>query len=483
MGMQVRPLPEVEPSTPAPKGSAPEVEQTPSAPVSAGSRLLAVLGSWRARLALMSVWGVLLFVAFQPGLLSSDSLDMLAQGRAGRYSDWHSPFFSFVLGKSFALTGSTWPVLALQLLVLSLGPVLLLGRVSGRRGLGALALLVVYCLLPSTWAVGVTLWKDVFNAVMLLGTVVLLTRGRPGWAFACLVFATLTRHNAIVASVLLVPMVVARVPALMKERARPFIAGGILLGILACAPGFVERAMGAQKSWIAGALLVFDVVGVYVREPSAMDGSPLVERWQWTPEQLSGLYDPRSITPLLWGEPARGSISTTQVLEARDALTREWLRVVRTHPGAYLRHRLSTYSASLGLGDSSDSYYRDIGSFHRVIDPNDLGLTLRTHTAVHRALSAMREAFPWVAASGAPWLALTLALAVVGWRRRALDGGLMFCVAASGACYALAYLPVSVSAEYRFYYWTAISAFVASALWLARSSSDSVKAPALGSRS
>ncbi|GEN10057.1 hypothetical protein SAMN05443572_10738 [Myxococcus fulvus] len=468
MGMEVRPLPEVEPSTPAPKGSTPEVEQTPSAPVSAGSRLLAVLGSWRARLALMSIWGVLLFVAFQPGLLSSDSLDMLAQGRLGRYSDWHSPFFSFLLGKCFALTGSTWPILAIQLLGLALGPVLLLGRVAGRRGLGALALLVVYCLLPSTWAVGVTLWKDVFNAVALLGAVVLLTRGRPGWAFACLVAATLTRHNAIVASVPLVPMVVARVPALMKERARPFIASGILLGILACAPGFVERAMGAQKSWIGGTLLVFDVLGVYAREPSAMERSPLVERWRWTPEQLGGLYDPRSITPLLWGDPARGSISMTQVLEARDSLTREWLRVVRTHPGAYLRHRLSAYAASLGVGDSSDSYYRDIGSYHRAIEANDLGLKLRTHTAVHRALAAMREGFPWVVGRGAPWLALTLVLAGVGWRRRARDGGLMFCVAASGACYALAYLPVSVSAEYRFYYWTAISAFAASALWLAR---------------
>ncbi|AKF85966.1 hypothetical protein MFUL124B02_19610 [Myxococcus fulvus 124B02] len=467
MGMEVRPLPEVEPSTPAPKGSTPEVEQTPSAPVSAGSRLLAVLGSWRARLALMSIWSVLLFVAFQPGLLSSDSLDMLAQGRVGRYSDWHSPFFSFLLGKSFALTGSTWPVLAIQLLGLALGPVLLLGRVAGRRGLGALALLVVYCLLPSTWAVGVTLWKDVFNAVVLLGAVVLLTRGRPGWAFACLAAATLTRHNAIVASMWLVPMVVARVPALMKERARPFIAGGILLGVLALAPGFVERVVGAQKAWVGGAVLVFDVVGIYVREPSAMEGSPLVARWHWTPEQVRQLYQPRSVSPILWGDPAGGAISTVEVLAAKDVLIREWLRVVHAHPSAYLRHRWASYVANLGLARFTDNYLHDIGSYHRDIDPNDLGLKLRKHTAVHRGLAAMREAGPDVFVRGASWLALTLALAVVGWRRRALDGGLMFCVAASGACYALAYLPVSVSAEYRFYYWTAISAFAASALWLA----------------
>ncbi|AGC42217.1 hypothetical protein MYSTI_00868 [Myxococcus stipitatus DSM 14675] len=425
------------------------------------------LSTWPARLGLMSLWAVVLFVAFQPGLLSSDSLYMLWQGRTGNYTDWHSPFSSFLLGKAFVLTGSTWPVLALQLLGLALGPVLLLGRVSGRRGWSALGLLVVYCLLPSVWAVGVALWKDVLNAVALLGAVVLLTRGRPGWAFVCLLAATLTRHNAISASALLVPMVVARVPALMRSRGRSVLATGMLLGVLASAPGLVERASGATKMWVGGALLVFDVVGVYAHEPSAMEGSPLVERWRWDAARVRAMYEPRSVSPILWGDTARGAISPAQVLESKEVLTREWLRVVRAHPGAYLRHRWAAYLANLGLASSTDGYYRDIGTYHREIDTNDLGLTLRKHTALHRRLAALREAWPDVVARGAPWLVVALGLTAVGWRRRARDGGLMFCVAASGASYALAYLPVCVSAEFRFYYWTAISAFAASALWLA----------------
>jgi|GEM_PF-2602502 len=467
MGMEGRPVPESERQAPALAELPLQVEEVAHRKAPIGRRLLVALGQWHVRLVLTLIWGVLLFVAFQPGLMSSDSLNMLWQGQTGEYSDWHSPFFAFLLGKAFLLTGSTWPVLALQLLGLALGPVALFGGVAGRRGLAALALLGVYWVIPSTWAVGVTLWKDVLNAVALLWAVVLLTRGRPGWAFVCLIGATLTRHNAITASMLLVPMVVARVPALMKERGRPVIAGVLLLAVLAIAPGFVERVVGAQKTWIGGALLVYDVAGVYLREPLAMEGSPLVERWTWDAAKLSSIYDTRGVSPMLWGDPARGAISPREVLAAKEPLTREWLRVVRTYPGAYLRHRWASFAATLGLVGFSDSYYRETGAYHRQIDRNDLGLKLRTHTAVHRGLVSMREAWPNVVARGGLWLLLAVVLAGVGWRRRARDGGLMFCVAASGVTYALAYLPVSVSAEYRFYYWTAISVFAAAALWLA----------------
>lgn len=471
MGMEGRSVSEVDSAAPVPAGPPVQAEGVAAAEASSGSRLLATLGSRRVRLFLALIWGVLLFVAFQPGLMSSDSLTMLWEGRTGQYSDWHSPFYSFLLGKAFLLTGSTWPVMAFQLLGLALGPVVLLGGVSGRRGLAALALLGVYWVLPSTWALGVTLWKDVFNAVALLWAVVLLTRGRPGWAFACLLAATLTRHNAITASMWLVPMVVARVPALMKDRSRPVIASVLLLAVLALAPGFIERAASVRKIWIGGALLVFDVAGVYAREPAAMEGSPLVERWKWDAARLRHLYDPRTVSPILWGDPALGAISVEEVLAAKEPLTREWLRVVRAYPGAYLRHRRKSYAAHLGLTGLSDPYYRDIGTYHRHIDTNDLGLKLREHTAVHRGFVAMREAWPNAIARGGPWLVLAVVMAGVGWRRRAGDGGLMFCVAASGVTYALAYLPVGVSAEFRFYYWTAISVFAVGALWLARPAS------------
>ncbi|NTX59493.1 hypothetical protein HUA74_02345 [Myxococcus sp. CA051A] len=468
MGMEVRPVSESEQAAPVSTEPHSQVEEVASGNAPVGRRLLEALGHWHVRLFLTLIWGVLLFVGFQPGLMSSDSLNMLWQGRMGEYSDWHSPFVSFLLGKAFLLTGSTWPVLALQLLGLALGPVALLGGVAGRRGLAALMLLAVYWVIPSTWAVGVTLWKDVFNAVALLWAVVLLARGRPGWAFACLIAATLTRHNAITASMMLVPMVVARVPMLMKDRVRPVIAGVLLLAVLAGAPGFVERAASVQKTWIGGALLVFDVAGVYAREPAAMEGSPLVARWKWDAAKLGYFYEARSVSPMLWGDPERGALTPGEVLAAKEPLTREWLRLVRNYPGAYLRHRWESYISTLGLVGFSDNYYWERGSYHRLIDPNDLGLKLRTHTAVHLGLVAMREAWPDVVARGALWLVLTAALAVVGWRRRARDGGLMFCVAASGVTYALAYFPVSVSAEFRFYYWTVIATFAAGALWLAQ---------------
>src|SRR5215217_2077894 len=138
MGMEGRPVPESERQAPALAELPLQVEEVAHRKAPIGRRLLVALGQWHVRLVLTLIWGVLLFVAFQPGLMSSDSLNMLWQGQTGEYSDWHSPFFAFLLGKAFLLTGSTWPVLALQLLGLALGPVALFGGVAGRRGLAAL---------------------------------------------------------------------------------------------------------------------------------------------------------------------------------------------------------------------------------------------------------------------------------------------------------------------------------------------------------
>ncbi|MCP3098853.1 hypothetical protein LZ198_08195 [Myxococcus sp. K15C18031901] len=420
------------------------------------------------------VWALLLFIAFNPGLMSSDSLSMLTEGLRGEYSDWHSPFVAFLLGKSYWLVGSTWPVLCVQVLGLTLGCAALLRDASGRRGLVALVLLVVFLGLPTTWALGVTLWKDVLAAVVLLWGVLLRTRGRAGWALVCLAAAALTRHNAVIASAVLVPWVVAGFPAVRARTSRWVGACVGALLLLAALPGLVERAASVRRTSISSALFVFDAVGVYVRAPEAMEGSPLFSLgWNWDRTTPARLHDPYSVEPILWGDPAKGAITTALMRDAKEPLAREWSRLVRTYPRAYLSHRLAAFAATLGVGGSLHLY-------HRSIDANDYGLQVRSHTAVHRGLAAMRDAWPESFFRGWMWMVAALVLSVVGFFRRRRDGGRMFWVAASGLLYGLSYLLLTVSSEFRFFFWTVVSVFAASALWLVPSESRPTSTPGAG---
>ena len=419
-----------------------------------------------ARVAVALVWSLLLFIAFKPGLMSADSFTMLTEGLRGEYSDWHSPFVAFLLGKTFWLVGSPWPILCVQLLGLSLGGAALLRDASGRRGLWALVLLSVFLVLPSTWAIGVTLWKDVLNGVALLWCVLLRVHGRTRWALVFLVAATLTRHNALIASVALAPWVVAGFPWVRERWGRRVMASIALVLVLAVLPGLVERAASVRRGWIGGSLFIFDAAGLYVRVPEAMDASPLFSLgWNWDRTTPAKLFDPRNVAPMLWGDPARGSVSNAQLRAAKEPLTREWLRLVRTYPGAYLAHRLEVFAGTLGVGGT-------LAPYHPYLDANEYGLKLRTHTALYRAWVALRDRWPEPFFRGGVWMLAALGLVGVGWRQRKHDGGRVFWVAASGVLYGLSYLPLSVSSEFRFFFWTVVSVFAASALWLVPSASE-----------
>jgi hypothetical protein len=402
-----------------------------------------------------SAWVAILFAAFRPGLMSVDSVLQYEQGMTGVYNNWHPPFVSLLHGIAGRLTGSPWPLFLAQLVLLGGGMALLARAAPPSRTAAAFALLVVFLLVPPIWSLAVTLWKDVLMAIALLWAVVALRARKPWSAFACCVVAVLCRHNAIFAALPLVLYGAAL--ATPRTAVRAAIALGAIVG-LGAAPGVVDRLLHAEDRFITGSLLVFDEVAVYTAHPETFAGSPFAT--QYTASDMARVYSPASNVPIFHGGPEARRIPESVLPPRRVEIEREWLRVVRAHPGAYLRHRILHFFSVTSI-DAPICY-----PFHVGISGNRRGLQLDESRALYKALRRIQDATGSTPLfRGWPWLAVLGAIAVfTGLASRGRS--LAFWTALSGLAYAAGYLAVGVVCDFRYLYWSLVSVFAACLVWL-----------------
>ena len=404
------------------RGRAPDDQREPGRPP--GLRWARVIAG------LAIAWGAVVFAAFHPGLMSIDAIVHYSQGLESAYSNQHPPLVTWLFGQSGRWLGTPAGILALQLA--SIG--------GGLALLGARAV-------PGTYAIAAMLGKDALLAGALLLAAAALRAGRRRAALALSLVATLLRLNAIFAAV---PLAAGALWGdLRRVRAR---AAAIVLAVvvLAGAEPAAERAAGTRDVWPLGQLLVYDLAGIYVRHPEALAASALAR--DVSAADLARLYTPDTGGLLLFPAPGAPGVSFHHLAERREALTAEWLRAVRAHPAAYAAHRLEVFRALLGARRGHAFY-----PFHARLDPNPWGLRLSPETLWFRALVGLRDAAAdGVAFRGWFWVALSVAVTALAAARARRDP-VPLCIAASGLAYALGYALISVSAEFRYLYWTALS--------------------------
>jgi hypothetical protein len=425
--------------------------------------------------AITLAWAGTVYAAFRPGLMSVDALVHYGQGLQNAYSNQHPPLVSMLFGLSGRWLGTPAGILALQLATIGGGFALLAWRAvrTPARSKLPFAVVVAFLAVPTTWALAAVLGKDALLVGALLLASAALRAGRPGVAFALALAGTLVRHNAILATA---PLAIGAAWECRRLRSRSAraLAAAAALAVLAAAPKGVERLAGARDVWPVGQLLVYDLAGIYVRHPEALPASALSR--DVTPADLERLYTPLTGGPLEFpadaGDPG---VPFEHLAERRHELSSEWLRAVRTYPGAYLAHRWAVFRALLGLYRGPVFY-----PFHTRIEPNPWGLGLPPGTPVSRALVRVRDAAKdTILFRGGLWVALaTVATALAASRAR--RDRVPLWIAASGLAYALAYAAISVSAELRYVYWTAVSPFATAAAALGAAAPAGAGAAAFG---
>ncbi|HLM57687.1 MAG TPA: hypothetical protein VK422_16390, partial [Pyrinomonadaceae bacterium] len=215
-----------------------------------------------------------------------------------------------------------------------------------------------------------------------------------------------------------------------------------------------EALVEGRHSYTGQSVLLHDLAAVSVERGEPLFPDYILRDAGFSMEKVSKAYLPYVATPILPDSGLRFSADAGEMA----ALRAKWLEVVAANPGAYLRHRWRVFAQASGLGGLSVCFPYQIAGYQ----PRGF----RTHDwLVHRLLKSYfwetRDSFLF---RGFFWVLLSAALVFFAARGR-MRGDLefVFVLASSGLLYGAAYFLVAPSCDFRFFWWTMLSAVVGSA--------------------
>jgi hypothetical protein len=417
---------------------------------------------------------VLLLVAFGlwrvffPGLLSADSVAQLHQAHSGAFNDWHPPLMSAALRLVLLSGGGVGQVTFVQCLAgvfgfARLGEELILllrPAISPRRARSrgaAVALLMLLPWTPSAFYL-MTLWKDVWAAILVLWLGVLVLRslragpapGRTVAAGLVVVALGMIRHNAVAA---LPAAGLAWAAIRWPGRWRAALAAAVAAPLVALVAGeALARALEVRELRPYAQIQLLDLVGVCVEDPAACRKAPYVRSVLRAPD-LAERYVPGDLMNLLYAQPP---LVDRAALSRPDALARDYREVLREHPLQVAEVKLEAFVQLLGI--ERTSYF-----VHTTVVENPYGLRLQPQWEPTRArLAAVTSAVVthplgrWLGGVHVVWIVVGVVFAAavararsepLRTRRRAL-----LALLAVPLLYAASYLLATPVHDFRFLY-------------------------------
>jgi hypothetical protein len=400
------------------------------------------------------------FVAYYPGLLSPDSLDMYMQAHQLAFGDWYAPLLALIwAGIHVAVPGPEG--MLFFLLAFYWGALFLLADATiaiDRYAVFAMPLLGV---MPFTVNFAGTIWTDVLLAVIWLMCVAAVFHSRvynktmPALtrvvAWSLFICGSWARANALFAAVPL------GFYLLGPQQARSFLkraalSATLILGLWSSSQFVFYDVFKVHRAYPITSILVFDLAGV--THFTGKNQFPL----QWSEQETASIiscYDPT------WWDPynPRGECSfvfrkiVDSGLWESSALWRPWFAAVLTNPWSYLRHR-SAYFFKFMTAKSSYFFHEGNTSFEisRHLQQNIAFAIVRDYVFSAASLGIFRPIF---------WLALGWLLLPAVPLCREPCRSLVKTLALSSVVYLGTYFFVGVASDFRYAYWGILASSVA----------------------
>src|SRR5581483_6947174 len=331
----------------------------------------------------------------------------------------------------------------------------------------AIALPLLALFPPALCLVGV-IWRDVLLAGtwLLAAALAFHAADRRGTARHLLqivaliltAFGVLLRPNALVAAPLL---------AIYALWPNGFTFGRAILlylpvaGILyALIPLTYYKLLNATRDHPLQSFMVFDLGGI--THFSKINVFPV----QWSAEQddllKNGCYKP-TLWDIYWTQEPCKFVMTRlegEKIFGTQVLTDAWIKAIREHPRAYLRHR-TAFMTTLLTGRNLAMWTADLDDWSKSVFPDRPAFN--AFRSMHDALQKTLLFRGWL------WLGACIALALAALRdRRTPEGAFVIGVCGSGVLYVLTLFPVGVAPDFRFVYWAVLAAIAGAAVFFAQ---------------
>jgi hypothetical protein len=420
--------------------------------------------------ALCTIGFLICLVAFYPGYMSLDSLDQWNQGRAWVFWDYHPPVMSAVWGILDRFFPGPFGMLFLHNAMFWSGTALFwrhTWRKSIILGLG----LISFAYLPPVLALLSTIWKDVGLGSSLLLVSALLYGANKTSSRTLLIVSPiflfygyavrLNASPAIIPLALWTAFIACRVFPFLKNKAERF-------GLLPVVCGVVYFLLLAGAVNLATSFLVKDGFTYPYQQVMLLDLSALskttdeqlfpphvTNNENFSLEKVRERYSSYTVNPLIYGDKPPFKLSTKS--DEVAALRERWLLAIWNHKTAYLKSRAEIFMhlTSLNQYDVAIPYLLQ-GDFH---NPPEFK---SKHGTLNRFLMAYFSYFSRsLLFRGFFWILISLGMVYLSARGKLHeDLETVFVLSISGLLYALAYFFLTPSSEFRYLWWTVLSATV-----------------------
>lgn len=446
----------------------------------------------------------LFFLLGYPGVVNSDTLDIIYQGNSGQTSTYHSPSASVLISILSHALPAPQCIIALTatgaaMAVVQIFRVCIAGNYRNfsvaRSFLSAvqIALFVLLALLVSILSTQAI--KDAWISLIFLGfaaaSLTAHARGRPlsrvlglGLCFG----AVLVKPTTALVTVPLVALLVGANSTSIAGDVRAAYRRSLLqtaANTMAVALAFVAGlyfvnlvVTGARLAHPEASTQLFDVLGVAVQQNDpAVFASEQLEMPVTGPE-LQECYHSYGIGEFLWGACSKTDVPLAQLGLGKSPrgtsfLLHVWLRVIRQEPQAFLRHKIAFTRQLMARVDRADGarllFPGEGGAFDSVPPEMRAGisrwqpsLAWNVTTRITSAVFATPLGSPWL------WILIDIAcctVAMVGCP--AADRPLVnlaIAIAVSAALNDLSFAIAAASAEPRYLYWSLLGTILAAML-------------------
>lgn len=409
-----------------------------------------------------------------PGHLEYDSINQLAEGRNGFYTNWHPPIMSWLLGVSDAISPDAAAFVAFDM-AMAFGALLSLLWVVPRVHWTAVAAAAIAVMLPQLFLFQAIVWKDILFADACVASFVYLAYAAMRWdnprarfiglatAAIFTVLAVLTRQNGFV---ILPCAAVALVLIALPGWRRALVYGaGFLAATLVLAMGVnallqlhATKALGAVEQMED--LQLYDIAGMMARDPALK--LPILERESPAMATLMYAKGAALYTPAGHDDLSDKSGMGPLIVPSVDAVKHQWRALVLAHPMSYLAVRAADFSwLFFSLHPDACPVYT-VG----VDGPEDVMKSLHIPARFDARDSLLDDdyAAPLVhtpALSHPLFAVIDIVCFVLLLRRRRPADLAMAGMIASVALYTLSYFAIAIACEYRYLFAVDLTAIAA----------------------